>query len=122
MSHTNAEIISHFSYVSVFKRGKTTPVLGAFHGSDIPEFYGAPTVGVPDFQGTDALVNFANTGNPNTGAKVNISTLIFWPSYSTSVAAPPMLTFLDPNVLTVTTDTFRVIPIQAITDLSRRFP
>ena len=37
----------------MFKRGKSTPKLGAFHGSDIPEFYG---FGVnPDFIGTDAL-------------------------------------------------------------------
>jgi hypothetical protein len=42
--------------VSVFKRGKSTPMLGAFHSSDIPEFFG---FGVnPDFIGTDALGMF----------------------------------------------------------------
>lgn len=37
----------------VFKRGKSTPVLGAFHSTDIPEFYG--TGDSPDFIATDAL-------------------------------------------------------------------
>ena len=37
----------------VFKRGKTTPEIGSFHSSDIPEFYG--TGDAPDFIGTDAL-------------------------------------------------------------------
>jgi acetylcholinesterase len=63
----------------VYKRGKATRYLGAYHGSDIPEFFGSGVA--PDFIGTDALgifsnlvivtmlihvypVNFANTGNP----------------------------------------------------------
>ena len=43
--------------LSVFKRGKSTPELGAFHGFDLPEFYGESYgAGVaPDFIGTDAL-------------------------------------------------------------------
>lgn len=105
---------------SVFKRGKATPFLGSFHGSDLVEFYSSSST--PDFQGTDALVNFANTGNPNEGAKNNISSLIFWPMYSSNVNEPPLLTFSDPNVLSITTDTFRIEPINAMIDLSRRFP
>ena len=41
----------------VFKRGNF-PVIGAFHGSDIPEFYGSSAS--PDFIGTDALGKFSN--------------------------------------------------------------
>lgn len=104
----------------MFKREKTTQLLGSFHGSDIQEFYSLSTA--PDFQGTDGLVNFANTGNPNEGAKNNVSSLIFWPMYSTSANEPPLLTFLDPNALSITTDTFRIEPIRAMIDLSRRFP
>ena len=37
----------------VYKRGKTTPYLGAFHSSDIPEFSGNEVA--PNFTGTDAL-------------------------------------------------------------------
>jgi hypothetical protein len=40
----------------VFKRGKSIPKLGAFHSSDIPEFYGSGVA--PDFIGTDALGMF----------------------------------------------------------------
>jgi len=43
--------------VLVFKRGKTAPNLGAFHSSDISEFYG--TGAAPDFIGTDALGMFS---------------------------------------------------------------
>ena len=41
----------------MYKRGKATPFLGTFHGSDIPEFYGSsgPNGTAPDFIGTDAL-------------------------------------------------------------------
>ena len=44
--------------LSVFKRGKATQVLGSFHASDIPEFYGFDVLGFgvkPSFIGTDAL-------------------------------------------------------------------
>ena len=37
----------------MFKRGKSIPKLGAFHSSDIAEFYGFGAN--PDFIGTDAL-------------------------------------------------------------------
>ena len=41
----------------MYKRGKATPLLGSFHGSDVPEFYGSsgPNGTAPDFIGTDAL-------------------------------------------------------------------
>ena len=44
------------SLLVVFKRGKSTPRLGAFHTSDIPEFYGSGAA--PDSIGTDALGMF----------------------------------------------------------------
>ncbi|KAF8527688.1 carotenoid ester lipase precursor [Gautieria morchelliformis] len=99
----------------LYKRGKNASCLGVEHGSDVPEFYGGPGA---DFQGTDALVNFVNTLDPNTGA-VNggLSTLIPWPKYSTDADAPPMLTFLDPGVLAVTNDTYRAAGMQAFAAL-----
>ena len=42
----------------VFKRGKAIPQLGAFHSSDLPEFFGTGVA--PDFIGTDALGMFSN--------------------------------------------------------------
>ena len=41
-----------------YKRGKAIPYLGAFHGSDISEFFGSGVA--PDFIGTDALGIFSN--------------------------------------------------------------
>jgi acetylcholinesterase len=107
--------------MSVFKRGKSTPFLGAFHSSDIPEFYASGVA--PDFQGTDALVNFANNLDPNnTPGENTISTLIPWPMWNTNAAFPPLLTFSDPNVLSVTPDTYRAEGMQALTNLSKLFP
>ncbi|KIJ40555.1 hypothetical protein M422DRAFT_230113 [Sphaerobolus stellatus SS14] len=108
-----------------FKRSKATPFFGALHGSDIAEFYGS--LATPSFQGTDALVNFANTGNPNMranpGAKtISSLSMVNWPMYSTSRSAPPLLEFLEGTMLNITTDTFRILPIQAMTALSRLFP
>ncbi|KAF8516319.1 Alpha/Beta hydrolase protein [Hysterangium stoloniferum] len=97
----------------LFKRGKGTPNVGSSHESDIKEFYGSGAM--PDFQGTDFLVNFINTGNPNKGATAPI----FWPMYSSNELEPPLLTFLDPDVLNITTDTYRLVPMNAIIALSR---
>ena len=49
------------AFLLVFKRGKSTPVLGSFHASDISEFFGFDVLGFgakPDFIGTDALGTF----------------------------------------------------------------
>lgn len=94
------------TYAFLFKRGKATLDLGAFHSSDIPEFYGTdPT---PDFIGTDALVNFANKHNPNTKNTLSLLSKINWPQWGSNLTAPPLLTFVDPapSVL-ITPDTYR---------------
>ena len=118
----------------VYKRGKTTPYLGAFHSSDIPEFYSSGVA--PDFIGTDALgmfsslviiavlihvyaVNFANTGNPTIpqNPKSVLSTLD-WQPWNSS-ADHPLLTFLDlaPNV-NITFDTYRVDAMKLLNSIS----
>jgi acetylcholinesterase len=125
----------------VFKRGKSTPLLGAFHSSDIPEFFG---YGVnPDFIGTDALgmfsglcmcwwftiiirrfypVNFANTGNPTTPHNPNsLLSTVDWQPWSSS-ADHPLLTFLDPvpNV-SITFDNFRVPGMNLLNNIFLHF-
>ena len=51
------EILNHWKCLSLgFKRGAGQ--VGAFHSSDIPEFYGSGVS--PDFIGTDALGMFSN--------------------------------------------------------------
>ena len=118
-------------------------MLGAFHGSDIPEFFGS---GVnPDFIGTDALgmffsgicmyywtyprryyhwhsVNFANTGNPTVphNPKSLLST-VDWQPWSSS-ADHPQLTFLDPVPdVRITFDNFRVSEINLLNNLFLHF-
>ncbi|KDR73256.1 hypothetical protein GALMADRAFT_1341677 [Galerina marginata CBS 339.88] len=104
-------------FAFLFKRGKATAVLGSFHSTDIPEFYG--TGDAPDFIGTDALVNFVNTGNPNLPKNpMSLLSKIDWPVWTNS-ANPPLLTFLDPapNV-TITFDTYRADAMNLLTKLS----
>ena len=130
---------------SVFKRGKATPMLGSFHASDIPEFFGIDLLGFgakPDFIGTDALgkfsglcmfcrtyngvtyhsVNFANTGNPNTPQNpISLLSNVDWQPWSSS-ADHPMLTFLDPvPEVSITYDDFRVPEINMLNKLFVQF-
>ncbi|GJJ10014.1 hypothetical protein Clacol_004240 [Clathrus columnatus] len=89
--------------------------LGSAHGHEVPEFYGMEG---GDNQGTDAIINFVNTFNPNTvTGNSGISSLISWPQYGTDLSAPPLLTFTDPNGLSITTDTYRAAGMQAFMNL-----
>ena len=123
----------------MFKRGKGP--LGAFHSSDIPEFYGSGAS--PDFIGTDALgmssnlsyyrcgstdhgcyfyslaVNFANTGNPAIPHNSNsLLSNVEWKPWDSS-AQHPLLTFLDPapNV-SIFFDTYRVDAMNLLNNIS----
>jgi acetylcholinesterase len=90
------------------------------------EFYGTPgvTTPVPDFQGTDFLLNFANNLDPNVfnkRANAALSTTIFWPQYTT--ANRTLMTFLDGAVpLALSQDNFRTAPINFLAALSKQFP
>ncbi|KAI0039748.1 sterol esterase [Auriscalpium vulgare] len=116
----------------LFKRFKATPFLGSFHGSDISEFYTTPGVtdpgSPPDFIGTDALVNFVTSLDPNAKRNLpaNISYLstVTWAQYGSNPFAPPLLTFNDPEpTFNFTTDTYRQAAMAAITALSlKEFP
>ena len=123
-------------FLSVFKRGKSTPKLGAFHSSDIPEFYGFGAN--PDFIGTDALgkfsnfwmrcrlttvlcyvsVNFAYTGNPGMPHNPNsLLSAVDWQPWSSS-DDHPLLTFIDPAPdVSITFDNFRVPEINLLNDI-----
>lgn len=118
----------------VYKRGKTTPYLGAYHSSDIPEFYGSGVA--PDFIGTDALgifsnliivtvlmhvylVNFANTGNPTIPHHPkSLLSAVDWQPWNSS-PDHPLLTFLDPapNV-SITFDNYRVDAMKLLNNIS----
>ncbi|KIK02646.1 hypothetical protein K443DRAFT_677378 [Laccaria amethystina LaAM-08-1] len=100
-----------------YKRGKATQIVGTAHGSDLAEFYGVGTE--PDFIGTDALINFANTLDPNTKNPQSLLSSIDWPCWGSSAATPPLLTFLDPAPsINITFDDFRVQEIDLLTAIS----
>lgn len=73
-----------------------------------------------------SLVNFVNTGDPNTFANAHASapslmSTITWPKWSSDATNPPILTFVDangssPNV-TIIADTFRKDAIQLLIDI-----
>jgi acetylcholinesterase len=92
----------------------------------VPEFYGTPglATAVPDFQGTDFLLNFVNNLNPNVFNKPEaaaLSTTIFWPEYTT--ANRTLMTFLDGAVpLALSQDNFRTAPINFLAALTKQFP
>ncbi|KAF8125294.1 sterol esterase [Boletus edulis] len=101
----------------LWKRNKTIPTLGSFHGSDLQEFY--DVTGNTDWVGTDALVNFAYTLNPNVppngypfGATQSLLANVYWPQYHPH--NPQLLTFEDSDVLTLTNDTYRAEQINVL--------
>lgn len=99
----------------VYKRGKNSTCLGSAHGHELPEFYG---MAGGDNQGTDAIVNFVNNFNPNTiPANSEISSLISWPQYGSDLSSPPLLTFTDPDGLSITPDTYRAEGMQTFVTL-----
>ncbi|KAJ7729914.1 Alpha/Beta hydrolase protein [Mycena metata] len=100
------------------KREKSTPVLGASHGSDLDIWF--PPANSTDFAGVDALINFINTLDPNhSGTKANASQTVFWPKWNTPTldGSPSLLTFSDPGVVNVTSENFRVDAIQFLLGL-----
>jgi len=110
------------TWAFLYKRNKATPYLGSFHASDLVDFFSGN-----GFIGTDILINFANTLDPNapTGLAHNISYLsnTHWDKWSSSPLLPPLLTFLDPApTLAITHDTYRVDAMSLLTNLSLKIP
>ncbi|KAJ7101176.1 Alpha/Beta hydrolase protein [Mycena epipterygia] len=104
------------------KRGKSTPDLGAAHGSDMPLFFPTNTTIPVDNVAVDALINFLNTLDPNqsaapAGHRSNAS--VFWPKLQTpsTEGSSSLLTFSDPVIVNITADDFRAEPIQFLIDL-----
>lgn len=110
------------AWAYLYKRGKSTPYLGAYHSSDLSEFFSDV-----DYIGTDALINFVTNLNPNVppGLVPNTSYLsgISWPQWGSDIISPPLLTFQDPAPsINFTTDTFRAESMAVLTALSLQFP
>ncbi|KAJ6543600.1 carotenoid ester lipase precursor [Mycena vulgaris] len=99
-------------------RGKSTPVVGAFHGSDVPIWFSAPNS--TDTFEVDAFINFINTLDPNRSSAPHQKTpAVFWPTWNTPSAngSTSLLTFSDPGLVNVTTEDFRVDAIRFLNGL-----
>ncbi|KAJ7906334.1 carotenoid ester lipase precursor [Mycena leptocephala] len=91
------------SPLGLYKRGKATPYLGAFHSTELANAYGGGDLGA-------FFIRFAATLNPSAA-----DATIKWPKYT--LKSPDFLTFLDGDVpLTITQDDYRVEAIRAMTE------
>ncbi|KAF9810804.1 hypothetical protein IEO21_06784 [Rhodonia placenta] len=110
------------AWAYLFKRGKSTPYLGAYHSSDLSEFFTDI-----DYIGTDALINFVTNLDPNAPVSLpaNVSYLsgVQWPRWTLGNVSPSLLTFQDPvPAFNFTSDTFRAAPMALLTALSLQMP
>ncbi|KAJ6478673.1 carotenoid ester lipase precursor [Mycena vulgaris] len=104
---TRSDLQPTWSYL--YKRGKATPFLGAFHSIELDDAYGGGDLGA-------FFIRFVATLNPS-----EPNSAVKWPKYTTK--SPHMLTFLDDAVpFTVTQDDYRVEAIQAMIDLLLKHP
>ncbi|EIM86930.1 alpha/beta-hydrolase [Stereum hirsutum FP-91666 SS1] len=92
----------------LWKRNKSTPYLGSYHGSDSAYAPG---------ELRDAVINFANNLDPN-GPTLGISD---WPKYTTD--APTLFTLLDGNVsVALANDTYRADAMSILVNVSLEYP
>ncbi|KAF7375647.1 Carboxylic ester hydrolase [Mycena sanguinolenta] len=97
----------------VNKHGKSTPILGAAHGSDVPLWFPPSISNATDFVPVDALINFINTLNPNRSLKAHNTSTIYWPKWNELMdGSPSLFTLSDPDALSITPEDFRVDAIQ----------
>ncbi|KAJ6451390.1 sterol esterase [Mycena vitilis] len=104
---------STWSWLS--KRGKSTPYLGANHGSDGPIWFPTNTTEADGFLGADKLLNFINHLDPNSGLGGQNTSAIYWPRWnepSQNGTTGSLLTFSDPTGVGFTPETFRVDAMQ----------
>ncbi|EIW59806.1 carotenoid ester lipase precursor [Trametes versicolor FP-101664 SS1] len=93
------------------KRQKTTPIIGAEHGSDLSGNMYAPG------DMTDFLIHFVNHLDPN-GANGSVTPA--WPRYTPE--SPQLMTFVDgATPLVISEDTFRADAIALVQELSLKY-
>ncbi|KII95435.1 hypothetical protein PLICRDRAFT_98558 [Plicaturopsis crispa FD-325 SS-3] len=107
----------------LFKRGKDTPVLGAYHSSDLQEFY--VTTSRPDYAGTDALINFAYNLDPNTPPNITSNSVlanVTWPQWTrgTGDASPQLLSFENETDLAIRSDDYRQEAMELLSSLTAK--
>jgi len=96
----------------LYKRQKSTPVLGSSHTSDFVVWTARNTT---DFYGIDAFIQFINTLDPNVPASK--SRPIFWPKWNTQKSGA-LLSFFDPDGMEIIADDFREEPMAFLNNVS----
>ncbi|KAF8143469.1 carotenoid ester lipase precursor [Mycena galopus ATCC 62051] len=112
-----------WSWRALNKRGKSTPILGAAHGSDVPFWFPSTISNSTDFVPVDALINFINTLDPNNHSLgAHDTSSVFWPKWNTptSNGSPSLFTLSDPDVVNVTAENFRVDAIKFLYEVILR--
>ncbi|KAJ7147408.1 carotenoid ester lipase precursor [Mycena crocata] len=103
------------------KRGKSMPIMGARHGSDMDIWF--PSANATDLFGVDAMINFINTLDPNrsVGARKSTTSASFWPRWNEASpgtdGATSLLTLSDPTAVNVTAEAFREEAIRFLYEL-----
>ena len=93
--------------MSIVSRNNPVEGLGAAHGSDLADAYGAGPLG-------DYVIRFIATHNPNGGDSPK------WPTYTQK--APRLLTFEEGGAIDITLDTFRAEQMAYLTKLNLAYP
>ncbi|EMD39520.1 hypothetical protein CERSUDRAFT_111844 [Gelatoporia subvermispora B] len=84
------------------------PIIGAFHGSDLGDFYSSGIL-------ADYLINFVNHLDPKNQTGVD------WPRYNSS--SPSLLTLSGRHdSISITSDNFRAEEMKLLTNLSLKYP
>ncbi|KAJ7132082.1 Alpha/Beta hydrolase protein [Mycena epipterygia] len=96
----------------IYKRGKSTPILGASHCSDSKEWLARNTT---DFFAIDGLIQFINTLDPNIPTSESGS--FVWPKWNT-LKSGALLSFVDSSGLEIISDDFRDEPIAFLNNIS----
>jgi len=93
------------SWAFIHKRGKQTPFIGAAHGTDLLDSFGAREL-------TDYIIYFTRNLDPNGNLEIG------WPQYD--LQDPKALIFQDDPIfpLVVADDNYRILPLEFIANLS----
>lgn len=103
------------AWSSLNKRGKTTPVFGAVHASDISIWLGRNTT---NFAATDYLIHFVYYLNPNDiSDSQSDANALYWPQWNEGKYSQKILTFMDHSTLQILEDDFRYDSIALLNNL-----
>lgn len=96
-----------YSYLASFEKG--TPILGTFHGSDIPQVYGE-IPGSPSSTFQSYYIAFFTTLNPNTGSATSLPTWPLWTKAKNLVGIAELTNTIVPDNFRMASFNFLATP------------